>query len=86
MNVYYLKVLTNLFYEYAKEYHYNKKALAGIYKKALENEIVNRILGEVEESLIASRIKRYEYRLLAGGNAKKIVGYYTLRAKLQRGF
>ncbi len=86
MNVYYLKVLTNLFYEYAKEYHYNKEALAGIYKKALENEIVNRILGEVEESLIASRIKRYEYRLLAGGNAKKIAGYYMLRAKLQRGF
>lgn len=81
MQVYYLSVLADLFYEYARVYHYSDNALENIYKKALENEVTNQILGEVEEHRIPSIRKRYEYRLLRGKNVRKIRAYFNLMAK-----
>ncbi|MDE7321964.1 MAG: glycosyltransferase family 2 protein [Lachnospiraceae bacterium] len=82
MHVYYLKILTNLFYEYTKVNCFNKEALVKAYGRALEDETMNRILGQVDEHLIRSCIERYEYRLLKGGNVGKIRGYFSLKVRL----
>ncbi|MDE7274102.1 MAG: glycosyltransferase family 2 protein [Lachnospiraceae bacterium] len=85
MQVYYVKVLTELFYAYVKEYSYSKRALETIYEKALENAYLKRILEEVDERMIPSGIRKYEYRLLRRGNAAKLRKYFSIKAMVQKG-
>jgi hypothetical protein len=82
MDVYYLKVLTNLFYEYAKAYGKDYKTIDDIYDSALHNSTVIAIIDKVKIDHIGSILKRYEYKLLKGKNVKKIRKYFCLKAKL----
>ena len=82
MQVYYLKVLTNLFYEYAKVYQYDKAKLEDTYQNALENQTVQTILNEVTEGAILSKMKKFEYKLLKRGNVSGIRRYFSLKARL----
>lgn len=80
MEVYYLRVITNLFREYAGIY--NGKQLIEIYKDALENETVKEILESVKEEQIYSKMKKLEYRLLKKKKIGILKGYFGLKAKL----
>lgn len=82
MQVYYLKLLTNLFYEYAKIYRADREKLEGAYQNALENPTVQTILEEVTESAISSKMKRFEYKLLKRGKVSQIRRYFSLKARL----
>lgn len=82
MQVYYLKVLTNLFYEYAKVYQSDKVGLEAAYQSALENQTVQTILEEVAEGAIPSKMKKFEYKLLKRGNVSQIRRYFSLKARL----
>ena len=82
MQVYYLKVLTNLFYEYAKFYRADKTKLEAVYHNALEDQTVRRILSEVPEVGIPFRMKQFEYKLLQRGNVGTIRRYFSLKARL----
>lgn len=82
MQVYYLKVLTNLFYEYAKVYRADREKLEGAYQNALENPTVQTILEEVTESAISSKMKRFDYKLLKRGKVSQIRRYFSLKARL----
>lgn len=84
MQVYYLKVLTNLFYEYAKVYRRDRESLMTVYKEALADETVNAILDAVDVCLIHSKRKIYEYRLLKGKDVLKIRRYFGLKALIGR--
>ncbi len=55
--VYYLKVLSALFAEYADPYRHNQKALAENYQKALADSTVRKILKEVDARRLRSAIK-----------------------------
>lgn len=80
MQVYYLRVVTNLFYEYAKK---NKGAqLKAIYQATLQNEVVSRILQEVSAESNLSKLKRFEYKMLKNHKLGALVAYYRLKAKL----
>ncbi len=80
--VYYFSEITNLFAAYAREYHYNKKALADIYKRALAADAVRRILSEVDERRIHSGIRKYEYRLFRDADVEKLRRYFSLKVGL----
>lgn len=76
MQVYYLGMLTDLFCRSAPE---------ADYAKALGNIFLRKLLDDVDEHWIRSRIKRYEYRLLKKGDAAKTRRYFSLKAKLGKG-
>lgn len=80
VRMYYLDVLTNLFYEYAKKYRRDKEMLMDVYRKVLDNKLVNEILDEVDEQAIRSGRKRYEYRLLSDKNTAKLQKHFRLKA------
>lgn len=80
MNVYYVKVLTNLFYEYAKLY--KKDELKKIYEKAIEMPVVAEIINSAKKNDIESAYKRFEYGLLLKGNINSICIYFLIKAKL----
>lgn len=82
MQVYYLKVLTNLFYEYAKVYRSDKTKLEITYQNALNHQIAQAILNEVTESAISSKMKTFEYKLLKRGNVSNIRRYFSLKSRL----
>lgn len=85
MQVYYLKVLTNLFYEYAKVYRRDKESLSAMYQAALCDVTVKKILDEVKDCHISSIRKRYEYSLLMKGNVGQLRRYFSLKAMLPSG-
>lgn len=80
MNVYYLRVITNLFREFAA--FYKGKQLKEIYNEALEHKVVLDILDKVEEKNIYSRMKKIEYRLLKKKKINIINMYFLIKAKL----
>ena len=80
MQIYYLRVLTNLFYEFAKIY--KGEDLKSMYQKALEHEVVQRILSEVPSAEIPSKMKLFEYQLLQGGKLNLLVAYFRFKARL----
>lgn len=80
MQVYYLRVLTNLFYEFAKIHR--GKELQGIYRKTLMHETVQRILNEVPINEIYSGLKKFEYQLLRNQKTGLAAAYFRLKAKL----
>ena len=84
MHVYYIKVLTVLFYAYVREYSYNEKTREYLFANALETETVRRILDAAATCSFSSALKRYEYRLLCEGNTIKIRKYFVQKAKLLR--
>lgn len=82
MQVYYIGVLANLFYEYAKRGRHQKELLEMSYQRALENEVVRTVLNGVDECVLASKRKKHEYRIMKSKNARKIYRYFSLKAKL----
>lgn len=80
MNVYYLRVVTNLFREYAGVH--KGKQLEEVYKTALEDEIIREILDKVEEKDIYSRMKKLEYSLLKDKKIILLRMYFTLKSAL----
>lgn len=80
MNVYYLRVVTNLFREYAAVH--KGKQLERIYETALENETVKEILSKVEKTDINSRMKKLEYGLLNNKRLGILRRYFSLKAIL----
>lgn len=80
MNVYYLRVLTNLFREYAGIQ--KGKQLVSVFEEALENETVNEILGKVEEEDIYSKMKKLEYKMLKKKKITMLKNYFCIKAKL----
>lgn len=81
MNTYYLKVVTNLFFGYAKLYR--GKELRDMYSDALKNSTVQEILNSVNKQNI-SVIKKLEYGMLNGGNLSLIKAYFDLKAYIGR--
>lgn len=80
MNVYYLRVLTNLFREYAGIQ--KGKQLVSVFEEALENETVNEILRKVEEEDIYSKMKKLEYKMLKKKKITMLKNYFCMKAKL----
>lgn len=78
MQVYYFRVLTNLFREYAGIC--KGKQLTDIYRDALENETVKEILESVNEEQLYSKMKKLEYRLLKNQKIKLLKRYFALKA------
>lgn len=84
MHVYYIKVLTVLFYAYAREYNLNKKTIDHLFANALETETVRKILGAASACSFPSARMRREYHLLCERNTTKIRKYFVRKAKLLR--
>ena len=82
MRAYFFGELTSLLCTYAREYHYNKKALENIYGNALKHKFVKSFLAELDEHMLHAVTKRYEYRLLSKGDAARIRKYFSMRAML----
>ncbi len=80
MNVYYLRVITNLFREFANIH--KGKDLEESFKSALQNDIVIEILDKVEEQHIYSKMKKFEYKLLKNKRIGILRRYFSVKARL----
>lgn len=80
MQIYYLRVLTNLCYEFAKVY--KGQELKEIYQNTLNHDCVQRILEEVPASDIHSGLKRFEYQLLRYQKISMMEFYFGLKSRI----
>lgn len=80
MNVYYLRVVTNLFREYAGTH--KGKELEEIYRNALDNVVIRDILDAIEENEISSKMKKLEFMMLKNNKIGILRRYFSLKAKI----
>lgn len=80
MYMYYLRMITNLFLEFAK-YHKSKELYA-LYEIGLQEKFVLEVLNHVDSSLLPSKLKGMEYRMLKKKLLHRLVCYFRLKAKI----
>jgi glycosyltransferase involved in cell wall biosynthesis len=78
MNVYYLRVISGLFLEYANMGRGRK--LRKVYCQAFENPLYQEIIGKVEARYLPSKMKKFEYGLLSKKDEKRLAFYFSLKS------
>lgn len=79
MRMYFLRMLTDLFGAYVTEGGRSRGEVDALYESILGSAFLGRFLDEVDESGIASKSGRYEYRLLREKDAAKLRRYLAVR-------
>lgn len=77
--VYYLRVLTNLYREYAQRE--SGKTLSDTYKILLEDSWANKVLANLE-GVGLSRLKGLEYKLIKRGSVAMLKFYFKTKARI----
>ena len=83
MNRYYLSVITNIFFEFAKSVE-DKKELRKMYTRAVRSSIVESIVNELSKSEIKELYKKIEYSLIKSGKVTMLIEYFRFKAAYAR--
>lgn len=80
MNRYYLSVITNIFFEFAKTASTNKE-LENMYCSAVNSDIVIGIMNDISKKEVKEFYKKIEYVLIKSKRVKLLVMYFNFKAR-----
>lgn len=80
MNRYYLSVITNIFFEFARTTS-NKKELESMYVRAVNSDVVIGIMNDISRKEVREPYKKIEYSLIKSKNVKLLAIYFNFKAR-----